>query len=542
MRDIGEVLLKKIRQALRTVYNDADPKMDIIVAQTNKYLTPGLLLTPHTVRVGAILGPLDIAVRREDANKIPQGLSMAYIEDGTAKVAWLDIDAHVGRGWQHQYDIGPAIDVAIDYDGRWTRITSFNDLYFTTTSRWALVTYGDPYIALVKPDGSLTVQVGQGAQTTLAADNVTKISLMRSWKNVLIWNHDHGIIACYIRNGEVRYRSYAQQADGITTLWENERTLAEFESPEIQTLFLGGASGGTFTLGDGTTNTSAIAYNASAATIQTELEAIYGAGNVTVEAGTDFTITFAMAVGVSGLVADFTDLTGALNPLLSVAQTYGLAANVALFRTNDYRTGLLAEAGGQIHWAISSRNWAGMAIPDELILASISGLSIELTEVQHIVVGDYEPGEHYGTVGLQRQVPAELISAGVTNFSIALLYGISPVCLTVENSDAENILLTFDEQVFGAAGQQAAFSVVDENSISWSVLTVAQGAHTREVALTLVDFNNAAGDLTISYNNATGTMTGEAGQAVGSFSKAFTPVGLVPDEEDPPAPIAAWNE
>ena len=91
---------------------------------------------------------------------------------------------------------------------------------------------------------------------------------------------------------------------------------------EIQTLYLGGATGGTFTLGDGTTDTSAIAFDASAATIETELEAIFGAGNVTVDDDTDFTITFSIDSGVTGLEADFASLTGGTGEALTETQPY----------------------------------------------------------------------------------------------------------------------------------------------------------------------------------------------------------------------------
>jgi hypothetical protein len=87
------------------------------------------------------------------------------------------------------------------------------------------------------------------------------------------------------------------------------------------TLYLGGATGGTFTLGDGTTNTSALNYNDSAATIETALEAIYGSGKVTVTADTDFTIAFDAGIRESGLEADLTSLTGATNPALTATET-----------------------------------------------------------------------------------------------------------------------------------------------------------------------------------------------------------------------------
>lgn len=230
MRSIPQSLLDKIKSAYQTSSNNSNPQMDIIVQQTQQFLGQGMLLNPYTVRVDEVLGPLDIAVRREDPNLPPQGLTMVYIVNGIAKLATINITDHIGKGWVWQYDIAPAIDCAIDYDGKWHRITSFDDAYFHTTSRWALVTYGDPYISLVKPDGSLTVQIGQGEPLTLAPDGVSKCSMLRGWKNTALWNHDHGIIICYIRDGNVMYRNYCQQPDMVSTIWESEQQVAAFDT------------------------------------------------------------------------------------------------------------------------------------------------------------------------------------------------------------------------------------------------------------------------------------------------------------------------
>lgn len=103
---------------------------------------------------------------------------------------------------------------------------------------------------------------------------------------------------------------------------ETYSEVLEESTAEEQTLYLGGASGGTFTLGDGVTDTDPIAYDASAATIEAALETIYGAGKVTVAADTDFTITFAASVGASSLEADFGSLTGATSPALTEDQAF----------------------------------------------------------------------------------------------------------------------------------------------------------------------------------------------------------------------------
>ena len=72
----------------------------------------------------------------------------------------------------------------------------------------------------------------------------------------------------------------------------------------------------------GTLYTTDIPFDATAATIEGLLEGIYGVGEVTVADDTDYTITFDLDVGDSDLVADFTSLTGATSPALTITQAY----------------------------------------------------------------------------------------------------------------------------------------------------------------------------------------------------------------------------
>ena len=88
-----------------------------------------------------------------------------------------------------------------------------------------------------------------------------------------------------------------------------------FGEDEVYDLDLGGASGGTFTLGDGDAKvTSALAYNATAAQIQTALNTAYEEEGIIV-AGT--VITFPTGVTAT-LTLDATSLTGATDPAVTL--------------------------------------------------------------------------------------------------------------------------------------------------------------------------------------------------------------------------------
>ena len=92
-----------------------------------------------------------------------------------------------------------------------------------------------------------------------------------------------------------------------------------FGEDEVYDLDLGGASDGTFTLGDGSSiETTDLAYNATAAQIQAALNTAYSEDGIVVVAnGEDFVITFPTGVTAT-LTLDATSLTGATGPAVTL--------------------------------------------------------------------------------------------------------------------------------------------------------------------------------------------------------------------------------
>lgn len=132
----------------------------------------------------------------------------------------------------------------------------------------------------------------------------------------------------YILNNSVHDYNYSSDHDGQAfeggLIWRNR---VQINFGTVQTLTID-ATGGTFTLAyKGSAPTSAIAENASAATVQTALEGLttIGTGNVTVtgSAGGPFTITLSDSLGVHQLLTpDFALLTGGTgSTLVATADT-----------------------------------------------------------------------------------------------------------------------------------------------------------------------------------------------------------------------------
>lgn len=98
-----------------------------------------------------------------------------------------------------------------------------------------------------------------------------------------------------------------------------EFTFLPFGEDEVYTLDLGGATGGTYTLGNGDAIvTAALDYDSTASEIQTALRAAYDEDGILVAAsGDDFVIAFPTGVAAE-LTLGSASLTGATNPAVNL--------------------------------------------------------------------------------------------------------------------------------------------------------------------------------------------------------------------------------
>ena len=524
MRTLPGSLASKLLEALQTKGNNADPKMKGFIQQAYRYIHEGTTLNPIVPLVDGTLGPMDVAIRREDPNYPAHELTKIYINNGSAKVATStsQIIQPIGDRWVEEGTIGPAVDVAIEFDGYWVR-NKFDPMEYGAYGLFSHITVGEPYFFRVLADGSLVVRKGlSGTDSTLVADGVTKCCALRGWKSIRSGSDDQGLIVLYIRDGDVRYRTLAEQVGG-SVIWESEQMVSSFDTS---------------------------VHNAE---------------------------------------------------------------NIALFRTNDYRMGLLAEINGILHWTITQRNWAGMAIPDEIISASIRDLTIDFIEVEHITITKEEiiiaSIQDLSTLflwaGDTQAVTAQNVASATTVIAestgtgdgietvFSLLHEpvdetvyldgvpVDPLDYVVDEKDiiffdppsvgeavtvdytwedwGKKIKVVFDHGITNAAGQHTRFNLEDDAETGYEALATEAGdpvspqvghfSGSREVIVTFADFNNAypavgpVGEMHITYAEGSGYLQGEAGQdEVKSFNISFTPINLDPSNLEPPEVEVMWNE
>jgi hypothetical protein len=131
-----------------------------------------------------------------------------------------------------------------------------------------------------------------------------------------------GLAMRWIRDYDFRN----QQDRSLVNVYAGTNIVADGKSNEIQTATITGTpTGGTFTLTYAGQTTSAIAYNATAATVRTALENLstvgYGNVNVTGSAGGPYTVTFTGSLAGTN-VAQMTatpSLTGGTSPTVNIA-------------------------------------------------------------------------------------------------------------------------------------------------------------------------------------------------------------------------------
>ena len=73
--------------------------------------------------------------------------------------------------------------------------------------------------------------------------------------------------------------------------------------------------------------------------------------------------------------------------------------NIGIFRTNDYRIGVLAEVAGLIYWTLTARNYSGSSVESELVTGHFGGLiHIEEIDLEYLDIS-HEDEYISGTTG-----------------------------------------------------------------------------------------------------------------------------------------------
>jgi len=215
MRTIPPSLLEKINKRHQTIYENADPKLKVLLSRGFSKE----LFSVYTIHEKDNIAEIDVTTKRSQADEDPDKIYIAYIESGIAHVKSRPLPYDAFDEWTYEFELGPATNVAIDFDGYWERPLG--------ETRFNLVADEYPWIFRLN-SGVLTAQYWQNTAVELST-NVSKIRSVKGWVPVNgDETNDQGLIIFYLKtDGTVWYRNYAIQSTS-NKAWEIERQITEF--------------------------------------------------------------------------------------------------------------------------------------------------------------------------------------------------------------------------------------------------------------------------------------------------------------------------
>lgn len=216
----------------------------------------------------------------------------------------------------------------------------------------------------------------------------------------------------------------------------------------------------------------------------------------------------------------------------------GVGVNINLFITNDYRMGFMLEDSlHQVHWLITPRNWAGMALDNEKITITpkISAQLIPLTY------------HNWYTDEILTVTPK--IIAGQLLFSRTdnTLIEIGNIATTRINDELEeyedwgfkiNVKFNFPTET------NPIIELTDTTTLSTFTISNIFRVNTTEFDVYVDDIVHEFGINTVYEKlgiNITG-MTNAAGYSYEMITQEFTPINLVPPFIPLPVVEVMWNE
>ncbi len=224
-------------------------------------------------------------------------------------------------------------------------------------------------------------------------------------------------------------------------------------------------------------------------------------------------------------------------PEREVVYLSGFAKRASLFLLNDYRIGFsIEDTSGNIHWLITERNWAGMAIGQEHIGVTASAQVDFIPVTYHNTYED----EH---VTVAASAAASMLF-GRTDNSIITLMNEPTQRLDGDSEPYDDWGFKIGMTVNFPTETPPVVTVKDATTLSAFTLATTTMISDTEFELIIDDavhefgINDVEGNLQVTITG----MTNEAGYDYDTVVQEFTPINLVPPEIPLPEVEVIWNE
>ncbi len=221
MRSIPPDLLAKIKKQNQTIYENADPKMSVVIARARSSVRDSSYFMIEKIREKEGITDIAVSARRLLPYGSPDRIYGIHIDNGMAKTSIREYPDKLKEHWKHQFDVASAKGVSICFDARWQ---------MSKYKRWGMATSETPWIFWIGTDDKLYARIWDNVTPYVLDEDVVLIDTVRGWIPAQAGHtDDQGIIAAYIKtDGKVYYRNYCMQSDGETFIWESRKEITEF--------------------------------------------------------------------------------------------------------------------------------------------------------------------------------------------------------------------------------------------------------------------------------------------------------------------------
>ncbi len=212
-----------------------------------------------------------------------------------------------------------------------------------------------------------------------------------------------------------------------------------------------------------------------------------------------------------------------------------LIKSAQLFLLNDYRTGVVIEdVEGMIHWAITPRNWAGMAVRPETVTAAPVNTTVTLIPIEYVV--GYV--EDVVIKAVPNEIMVDLRYASTDNMFVEVYN--QPIVIEGVTDWGKELIVRTQHELYNI--NYADFEIVDSYNRTYypDTATKIDDRLYKLEFLDLNNFNNVGSTGTIKFRGL--YTTNGIGLIYAPFESVFYPQNLVPTEIPLPEVEAIWNE
>ena len=220
MRSIPQSILNKINKQNQTIYENANPKMNVVVARAKSSVRDSSYFTIEKIKQKEGITDIAVEARRMLPYGTPDRIYNIHIDNGLIRTMHREYPDKLKAGWQNDFDIENGKGVSIAFDGRWI---------MNKYKQWGKADNELPWLFWIDNSNNLKGRIWNTGTIYNLATDVLKVDSIRGWIPAQAGHtDDQGIIVAYIKSdGKVYYKNYCIQEFDDLIIWESEKEVTE---------------------------------------------------------------------------------------------------------------------------------------------------------------------------------------------------------------------------------------------------------------------------------------------------------------------------